>query len=168
MRIYHWEKTGRSTLCWPCGEINIRCAATNGRQTSKSEITGLSHVTYVVVCGLKLVAKLVLHAITQLNPMVAEIWTVLLGNGCYIINGDNWKLCIFELCRRPVFQSVRWFLRLINGSGPGCPIWGMQRFLLCGKEQTRCSPNRILTKLDMNWAGGEVGSLLRRQESRAS
>lgn len=84
---------------------NIRCAATNDRQTSKSEITGLSLVIYGVVCGLKLAAKLVLHAITQLNPMVAEIWTVSLGNGCYIINGDVWKLCTLELCRRPVFQT---------------------------------------------------------------
>lgn len=90
----------------------------------------VTSLIYVVVCGLKLVAKLVLYALTQLNPMVDEIWTMLLGNWCYIINRDDWIcaywnrddwICAETAC---ISNMLGDFLCLINGSGPVCPILG--------------------------------------------
>lgn len=158
MWIYHWEKTGRTTLCYLCGEINTRCAVTNDRQTSKSEITGLLHVIYVVVCGLTLVAKLVLYAITQLNPMVDEIWTMLLGNWCYIINRDNWNLCVLELCRDCLyFKHVWWFFMPNQWIRASVPYFGGCRDSCFvgrnkpGVVQTECLQSWIWTVQAGRW-----------------
>lgn len=112
----------------------------------------VTSLIYVVVCGLKLVAKLVLYALTQLNPMVDEIWTMLLGNWCYIINRDDWNLCILELCRDCLyFKHVRWFFMPNQWIRASVPYFGGCRDSCFvgrnkpGVVQTEFLPSRVWT-----------------------